>query len=181
VAMAEDGQPAYGWRPIADSMHGREIVTAYLRGTLKHGLFNKLIHRPAWEAAISSIGLPHGQDEMLVYAEDLLCGGYLYRNARSYAALHEAQYIYNWRRESTMNTRDIARIRQSIQSLVRVMAALEPLLKEIGTPADVAAFLQRELGWALDHLVSQVNEPLGADTEGVVRSLRTRYLTQPTG
>jgi hypothetical protein len=157
-----------------ETLQGKEILAAYLRGKSHHNLCNKLIERHIWNMALDSIGSVG--DEMLTYAEDMLCTAFIYSHATSYCAIDGTFYVYNSRADSAMKTRDPDRVAQSIRSLAKVMSKLDPLLNRFAQPADITAFLDRELSWALNFLVSQLSGHLDPKLEAVVNSLRVKYL-----
>jgi len=176
LAISEAGMQEIRQRFALGALHGHDILTAYLHFRSFNNLVNKLIHRRIWFAAQDSIGSV--DDEPLTYFEDLLCTAFIYSHATSYYAIDETHYVYKWRRDSTMNTPDPAKVAQSIRSLTKAVSKLDPLLSRYAQSATVGAFLDREVSWAVKLLETKLSNPIDPELEALLNSLRMRYCRQ---
>jgi hypothetical protein len=154
--------------------HDAAILDSYLKGESHNNLANKLIRRDLWNATmagIDALGLPG--DARLIYYEDALCTVMLYHLAHTYASTIGTDYHYRQRCDSSMNSCDPAVITASLQSFEIVLTGLQPLLRDHGEAASLAAFQRREVEWCLNDLTERVGSCLYTDDwERVGRILR---------
>jgi glycosyltransferase involved in cell wall biosynthesis len=159
-----------------EALHNREILEAFLRGKSLNNLINKLIQRRLWEKATTFLETIDCRP--LTYAEDILCVVNVYLHASSYRAVDRTHYNHMYRSDSTMNTRDVDRICQSLRSFSTVLSLLDPILSQHARRDDVESFWDREVGWSVNYLIGQANGNLTPEMESLVDSLRSRYLAR---
>lgn len=160
------GQPPYAFQRFASEAVRTDaaILESYLLGESHNNLANKLIRRSLWVAALEQlrvIGLAH--NHRLIFFEDMLCTVLLYQHAQMYASTMHTEYCYLQRLDSSMTSTDAMEIDACLKSLETVLTTLQPLLKERGTTASLAAFRSREVDWGLDDLLMRAGHSLSAE------------------
>lgn len=162
------------------TLHGPQILDAFYRGHTSTNLANKLIRKSVWQSAASTIGTLDGMT--ISYCDDLLCAAFVHSYANTYHSHDGSYYNYFWRADSTMNTVDQQRVRQSLISLGNVMSQLEKLLiAENSRPDSVCDFLDRQFAWLLDYMIDRADKPLDPELRAVNDTLRAKYLDRVEG
>ncbi len=146
-----DGSTRIDKRPEAGFVaHGKEILSYLFSERSYNNIVNKLIRRSTWSAAMDIIS--GAQYEMLTFAEDLLCSALLASCSKTHVFSDLVYYDYLYNDQSTMNSKDLTKIRRSLRSLDTVMSSLERLFGDRIEEGTMSSFQRYQARWALSHL-----------------------------
>jgi glycosyltransferase involved in cell wall biosynthesis len=130
---------------------GDEIVLQYLQGFSHNNLWNKLVLKECFDAAVLELS----RDILTVnwnFFEDLLLTIAIYNNSHIYLGTCDTCYNYLQRSGSSSNPIALCKMAAAISQVAFVASYVNRKFGAVGSPRDLYLFHRRETQWALDHI-----------------------------